>query len=118
MTNQNRLLGLIGLIAIIIGFAGKTCYRDYVNLNGINDFGFAGSLPSYFYVAGFSLLLLMRPTKFPKLIISIVTFASILFEIKQYFSSGNLDMKDILASIAGGLTGILVLKLIVRKYSR
>jgi len=116
MTKQSSLFGLIGFIAIIIGFLGKTYYRDYVNSTGINDYGIAGFLPSYFYVLGFSLLLLIKPTKFPKSVISIVTIASILFEIKQYISTDKFDLKDILASIAGGLTGILVLKLIDKKY--
>lgn len=112
MTKQSKLFGIIGFIAVVLGFTGKTCYRDYVNLSGMNDFGIAGFLPSYFYVLGFSLLLLIRPTKFPKLIISVVTIASILFEVKQFVSTSNLDLKDIMASIAGGLTGIFILKLI------
>jgi len=112
MTKRNRLLGLIGLLAVVIGFISKAFYREYINVNEINDFGIAGFLPSYWYVLGFSLLLLIRPTRFPTLIISIVTLASMLFELKQYMSSGILDIKDILASLGGGITAILVLKII------
>ena len=115
MTKRSRLFGLVGLISVIFGFIGKSFYREYVKLNEINDFGIAGFLPSYFYVLGFSLLLLILPTKIPKTIILVVTSASILFEIKQYFSTGILDVKDILASIAGGLTSILICRLIDRK---
>ncbi|MGB5667514.1 MAG: VanZ family protein [Maribacter sp.] len=111
MTKSNRLFGLIGLLAVIIGFISKAFYRDYININKINDFGIAEFLPSYFYVMGFSLLLLIRPTRFPKLIISIVTFASILFELKQYISSGIFDINDMLASIAGGISAILLLRI-------
>ena len=111
MTKSNRLFGLIGLLAVIIGFISKAFYRDYININEINDFGIAEFLPSYFYVVGFSLLLLIRPTRFPKLIILIVTFASILFELKQYVSSGIFDINDMLASIAGGISAILLLRI-------
>jgi glucan phosphoethanolaminetransferase (alkaline phosphatase superfamily) len=111
MTKSNRLFGLIGLLAVIIGFISKAFYRDYININEINDFGIAEFLPSYFYVLGFSLLLLIRPTRFPKLIILIVTFASILFELKQYVSSGIFDINDMLASIAGGISAIFLLRI-------
>jgi len=112
MTKQSRIFGLIGFLFILAGFLGKTVYRDYINLNRINDYGIAGSSPSYFYVAGFSLLLLIRPTRFPTLIIAIVTLASILFEIKQWISTQIFDVNDIIASIAGGITAILILKAI------
>ena len=65
-----------------------------------------------FYFLGFALLLLMRPTKYTKLIVLIVTLASILFELKQWKSTGKFDLNDILASIAGGITVILILKFI------
>ena len=111
ITKKNITFGLIGLFAVIIGFICKTVYRDYVKSNGINDYGIAGFLPSYFYVLGFALLLLIRPFNSPKLIISIVTAASILFELNQYSSRGVFDFKDSLASIAGGITAIMVSKL-------
>jgi hypothetical protein len=115
MTKESRMYGLIGLLFTIAGFLGKTVYRDFVNVNRISDYGFAGFLPSYFYVLGFSLLLLIRPTRYPKLIISFVTVASILFEIKQWVSTQIFDLNDIIASIAGGITAVLILKLIERK---
>lgn len=112
MSKKSSAFGLFGLLAVVIGFVCKVFYRDYVNSNGINDHGIAGFLPSYFYVLGFSLLLLIRPTRFPKLVISIVTVASILYEIKQYSSEGIFDVKDALASIVGGVTAVLVVKFI------
>lgn len=73
----NGLFGIIGLLAVILGFLSKTIYRDYINLNKINDYGLAGSLPSYFYVVGFTLLLLIKPAKYPKVLVLIVTLGSV-----------------------------------------
>lgn len=112
----NGLYGIIGLLAVILGFLSKTIYRDYINLNKINDYGVAGSLPSYFYVVGFTLLLLIKPNKYPKILVLIVTLGSLLFEIKQWNSTGKLDVKDILASVAGGLTVLLLLKLVKKRH--
>ena len=116
MIRQHRILGIIGLLAVITGFLGKSIYRDFIKFNNINDFGIAGFLPSYFYVIGFALLLLIKPTKHSKMIVLVVTVASVLFELKQWNSTGIFDLKDILASIAGGITAILILKN-VEKYS-
>jgi hypothetical protein len=115
---ENIIFGIIGFLAVLVGFLGKTVYRDFINLNGINDFGIAEFLPSYFYVLGFSLLLLIRPTNHLKLIIFIVTVASILFELKQWNSSGNFDVGDIMASIIGGLTAILILLIVAKQTTK
>jgi hypothetical protein len=112
MTVRNRLFGLIGFAFVIIGFTGKIFYRDYINSNKINDFGISGFLPSYFYVIGFSFLLLMSTSKFPKITFIIVTTASILYEFIQYVTHPTLDVKDIIASIAGGLTCFLLWNII------
>ena len=112
MSKKSIAFGLPGLSAVVIGFVSKVFYRDYVNSNAIKDYGIAGFLPSYFYVLGFSLLLLIPPTRFPKLVIYIVTIASILYEVKQYLSGGIFDVKDTIASIAGGVTAVVVMKII------
>ncbi|MGB5664374.1 hypothetical protein, partial [Eudoraea sp.] len=96
MKQENKIFGIIGFLAVLMGFLSKVIYRDFINLNEINDYGIAGFLPSYFYVLGFSLLLLIRPTKHSKKIVLIVTIASILFELKQWSTSGKLDLKDII----------------------
>jgi hypothetical protein len=90
----------------------KTIYRDFIYINNINDYGIAGFLPSYLYVAGFSLLLLMRPMRQPAILISIVTFASVLYEVKQFSSSGLFDLRDAIASVAGGVTAFIIFRLI------
>lgn len=103
------------MLFVILGFSGKTVYRDFITLNNINDYDIAGFLPSFFYVAGFSLLLLIKDTRYPALIISIVTIASILFELKQFVSTGVFDMKDSIASFAGGLIAFIAVKVIEKK---
>jgi len=100
---------------VISGFTGKSFYRDFIYANKINDFGIAGFLPSYLYVAGFSLLLLVRPTRNYAVLISVVTIASILFEVRQFSSGGLFDFKDAMASVAGGMTAYILVKLIDRK---
>lgn len=112
MSKKSRIYGLLGFSSVVIGFICKVFYRNYINSNGINDYGIGGFLPSYFYVLGLSLLLLIRPTRFPKLVIWIVTVASILYEIKQYITGGIFDVKDALASIMGGITAVLAVKII------
>lgn len=47
MTKKNIQAGLIGFIAVILGFLGKAFYRDYIITNSINDFGMAGFLPGF-----------------------------------------------------------------------
>jgi len=111
MSKKSIIFGLFGFGATIVGFLGKVFYRDYINSNRINDFGLAGFLPSYFYVIGFSLLLLIRPTNKPKVVITVVASASVCYEIMQYISTGKIDFADIFASIAGGLTALLIILL-------
>lgn len=112
MTKNSVIFGLTGFCATLIGFAAKAFYRNYILSNSISDFGIQGFLPSYFYVMGFSLLLLVKPTKFPSLVIFTVALASVLFEIKQFIANRNFDWKDTLASIAGGLTALVVVKML------
>jgi hypothetical protein len=47
-----------------------------------------------------------------------VLFASILFELKQWNSSGNFDVGDIMASIIGGLTAILILLIVAKQTTK
>ena len=117
MEKDVKRYGLLGFIFFFLGFLAKGFYREYVNLNKIDDLGIAGFLPSYFYVIAFALLLQMNPFRYPILIIIIVTLASVLFEIKQYFGADVLDYGDIIASIAGGLSALFILKMTPRKSS-
>ena len=116
MGKSNRIFGIIGFVSTLTGFLAKIFYRDYINMNGINDFGFSGFLPSYFYVLGFSQLLLIKPTRYPTIVITIVTFASVGYEFMQYRSSNHLDLLDICASVFGGITSVIALKLVQKSH--
>lgn len=115
MEKDAKRFGLIGFIFFVLGFLAKGFYREYINSNEIDDLGIAGFLPSYFYVIAFALLLQMNLFRYPILTIIVVTLGSVLFEIKQYFGSGVLDYGDIIASIAGGLTAFIILKMMQKK---
>ncbi|MBP6795896.1 MAG: hypothetical protein KA143_12615 [Saprospiraceae bacterium] len=111
-SSQQWQAAAIGLIFVCIGFMAKVFYREYIYSHHINDFGMADWLPSFFYVIGFSYLLMVSQVIAPLLITVIVTIASILFEIKQCFTSGKFDWPDILASLAGGIITVLLYTLI------
>ena len=113
---KHRASFLIGIVFVIIGLLAKTFYRQYINNNGINDFGLAGSLPSFLYVIGFSQILMIRPIKYPALVILVVTIGSVIYEYKQYRSSGALDINDIIASIAGGAISFLILYIVSKRF--
>ncbi len=100
------------MLATIAGFLSRAVYREYINANLISDFGLAEFLPSYFYVGGFSLLLLIQLDGFPRSTILVVTLASILFEFWQTASSASFEIRDVIASIIGGLTSLLIVTLI------
>ena len=100
---------LVGLIAVILGFLSKAFYRPFIYSHNISDFKLADSLPSFFYVVGFSSLLSVNPLGIkPKTIIIIVTLASIVFEGYQFSHKGFFDVPDTLYSIFGGTVSILI----------
>lgn len=117
LEEKHKASFLIGILFVVIGFLVKVFYRDYINSHGIEDFGLAGSLPSFFYVIGFSQLLQIRPIKYPWLVIVVVTAGSIIYEFKQQSSNlAGLDTNDIIASIAGGAISLLILYIIAKKF--
>jgi hypothetical protein len=116
MEDKHRAFFLIGLVFVIIGFIAKSVYRDYITRNGIDDFGLAGSLPSFLYVIGFSQLLMIRPVRYPVLIALVVTTGSIVYEFRQFYSSHTLDINDIFASLAGGAVSVIILLLIENRF--
>ena len=107
MNNLNLKNGLIGLLSVIMGFIAKSVYRPYANQQHINDFGFADSAPSFFYVIGFSQLLLIKNNTKPKILIILVTMGSVGYEV---FQSRHqiLDISDIFASLLGGLISFFI----------
>ena len=116
LEEKHKASFLIGILFIVMGFMAKAFYREYINRNGIDDFGLAGSLPSFLYVIGFSQLLQIRPIRYPALVILVVTIGSILYEYKQSLTTGIMDVNDIVASIAGGAVSLMILYLVGKKY--
>ena len=116
MEDKHRTSFLIGVIFVILGLLAKSTYRNYINSHGIDDAGLAGSLPSFLYVIGFSQLLMVRPVKYPMLIITGVTAGSVIYEFKQSFGAGTTDVNDIIASAAGGAVSAIMLYLVVKWY--
>ena len=117
LEEKHKASFLIGILFVVIGFLVKVFYRDYINSHGIEDFGLAGSLPSFFYVIGFSQLLQIRPIKYPWLVIVVVTVGSIIYEFKQQSSNlAGLDTNDIIASIAGGAISLLILYIVGKRF--
>jgi hypothetical protein len=107
---------LIGLVFVIIGLLAKSVYRNYICSHGIDDFGLADSLPSFLYVIGFSQLLQISTFRFPALWIPVVTLGSVIYEFKQYYTSGTLDFSDIIASLAGGVVSYLILVYVGKRF--
>ena len=116
LEEKHKASFLIGIVFIVLGFIGKVFYREYINSHGIDDFGIAGSLPSFMYVIGFSQLLQIRPIKYSWLVVLVVTVGSIIYEFKQSSGSATLDMNDIIASVLGGAVSLLILYIVGRKY--
>lgn len=116
LEEKHKASFLIGIGFVIIGFLAKAFYREYINSNGIDDFGLAGSLPSFLYVIGFSQILQIRPIKYPVLVMIVVTIGSVMYEFKQSYRSGTLDISDIVASILGGVISYLILIIIEKKF--
>lgn len=110
MQKLNLRNGFVGLIAVILGFMAKSFYRPYAYQHQLGDFGLADSAPSFFYVIGFSQLMLIKNTSYPWLIILIITLGSVLYELFQ--SKGQLlDHADILASCFGGIVSLIIWKM-------
>lgn len=116
MTVKQKASFLIGLVFVIIGLVFKSYYRNYIVSHGIDDFGLANSLPSFLYVIGFSQLLQISSFRYPALVILIVSLGSVIYEFKQYYSSGTLDISDIVASLAGGLISYFILIYVEKRF--
>jgi hypothetical protein len=116
LEEKHKASFLLGVVIVVIGYIAKVFYRDYIISHGIDDFGLAGSLPSFLYVIGFSQILQIRPIKYPVLVVLVVTFGSVVYEFKQSYLSGNLDINDIIASVIGGVISYLILLIIEKKF--
>jgi uncharacterized membrane protein YeaQ/YmgE (transglycosylase-associated protein family) len=115
MTKRLQWFGILGIVFTLLGFLAKGFLREYASAEGINEYSITGWLPSFLYVVGFSLLLLMRTLAFPNATIGIVILASLLFEIMQGYRSGNFDFPDLIASVAGGAVSVLIYLFVTKK---
>lgn len=99
--------GFIGLLAVVTGFIAKTLYRPYAYQHELIDYGIANSAPSFFYVIGFSQLLLIKSNSHPKTVILLVTIGSVAYEVFQSRHQA-LDITDIIASLFGGAVSLMI----------
>ena len=111
MNGINKNHFITGVISVIAGFISKTVYRPYVYEYQINDFGLSGGAPSFFYVIGFSQLLLVKKFKHPWLVILIVTSGSLVYEFWQ-MRNRPLDFIDVGMSLLGGIISFLLWKIL------
>ena len=116
MEEKHRTSFLIGFVILLAGFLARFVFRSFIVGHGIDDFGLAAWLPRFLYVIGFSQILLIRPIKYPPLVMVVVAIGSIVYEYKKSFTSGNLDISIIVASILGGVVSYLILLFIEKKY--
>ena len=104
-----RLIHFIsGLLFVSLGFISKAVYRPYAYSNDLFDLGSANSLPSLFYVAGFSLLLSINGQFKVVYIMIIVTTCSILYELYQHFEGRIFDKSDVIYSVIGGVLALVI----------
>ena len=118
MNQKNLTFAFLGIVNVIIGFIAKAFYRPYAYNSGFEDFGLADALPSFFYVIGLSLLLLLSDVKYPWLVIILVTLGSVGYEFMQSLTTGTIDSRDLVASFAGGLISLLIWKIIDSGFTR
>ena len=116
MEEKQRTSFLIGFMILLAGFLTRFVLRSFIIGHGIDDFGLAVWLPRFFYVIGFSQILLIRPIKYPPLVMVVVAIGSIVYEYKQSYLSGKLDISIVIASILGGLVSYLILLIIEKKF--
>lgn len=102
MNNNQRKLFIFGFLFIALGFIFKIWYREYIYSHDFYDFGIAGSAPSFFYTAGFSILLLVQLNRYKHAVILLIVTGSLFYEIYQWIQSEILDGVDMIASILGG----------------
>lgn len=116
LEEKHKASFLIGLAFLLIGFVVKVFYLRHIDSIGLNEFGLAGSLPSFLGVIGFSQLLQIRPIKYPSLVMIVVTAGSIIYEYKKSFESGTLNVNNIVASIVGGAVSLLILYVVAEHF--
>lgn len=106
----------IGIISFLLGVLSKLIYRSYIKSHNIYDFGLSDSFPSYIYVIGIIFVILSltkyKDKKKTYSTIITVTLGASIYEIEQIFTSMIFDFKDIIATILGTVTSIVLVNII------
>lgn len=110
--------GLKYLLAALISFIAAVILmviiRKYVLDSNLRDYGANWYLPSFFFMMSLSFLILSigRLRRYAVLILTGLIAGAALQEILQYFQPvNNFDVRDLIATVAGGMT-VLVMFLI------
>lgn len=117
---KKRIL-IVGISSTVLGFIAKLPYRKFINKNDIFDFGLADSLPSFLYIVGIIFIVLsysknVNGQKVTKSIL-LMTSGALVYEFEQLFSNMTFDVKDVIATILGGLFSLALYKFIEKKYN-
>lgn len=117
---NNKFL-IVGIFSTVLGFIAKLPYRKFIYKNNIFDFGLADSLPSFLYIVGIIFIVLsysknVNGQKVTKSIL-LMTSGALLYEFEQLFSNMSFDVKDVIATILGGMFSLALYKFIEKKYN-
>lgn len=118
---MKKRIFIVGISSTVLAFIAKLPYRKFINKNDIFDFGLADSLPSFLYIVGIIFIVLsysknVNGRKVTKSIL-LMTSGALLYEFEQLFSNMTFDVKDVIATILGGLFSLALYKFIEKKYN-
>jgi len=116
LDDKHKTSLIIGIVFVTIGFFVKVFYRDFISNNETGVMSWADTLSCFLYVIGFSQIFLIKPFKYPSLVILFVVVGSIINEYKISFRTGMIDVNDIIASVAGGAISLLILYIVAKKF--
>ncbi len=117
MSKQQNIYLAIAISTVAAGLLLSHFYRSYINLNQINDFGFADTIGSLVSVIGFcffvwSLKNYSDPQKNKQIIIVTFIYSFFWESLGLIGIHGTFDWKDIIAAIiSGGITYLIKEKL-------
>ena len=117
MEEKNRASFLTGLVFVLLGWLANSVLHGSTISNSFNDIGITRSLPCLLLVIGFSLIVLLKSFRYPALVILAISIVAVLYEVKQYYISGNLDIKNIIASVIGGAIALLIWLYIEKRFA-
>jgi len=113
--NQKQTFILFGSVTALLGFGSKLIYRPWALENKIEDYGIAGSAPSFFYVMGACLLIAGFSQKHSIRNMVYAAVRATAYELEQYYSSMIFDFNDIVATGIGLGVAMLIDKGLLSK---